>query len=672
MNPNKIKVFALPDCTECDRVEDTLKAKGISYTLVYDKRVEYRANQLGKCSSPQTPCDFISDQRKIALQKSGVNSDMKYPFVFHNDQYILRTDLETHDFSNSSATSVIKPAILIYSGDASCYYCHLAKTLLREKNIKFIVKDQKEDPFPDICGQELRSSYPKIYIDDECIGGFNELKRRNQTGKLDRYITPASSTSSDTSKSKSTAIQTPIQNKPFTQVISPSPINNGIVITENSLQILLSFLKPLPVQNETQKKILEANQYEQFIIWIKMQGQPLKTMHSWKMPDGHSFLQKLTTQTCSQLIWETVIREASLENIHTIKNYLDSDCSANKEIKMLLDYYSSKQDVYCHYSPLNEGIDQEDYCEEKIPASHLGASWEKILVVQSGLGILQGFMSALLSLLTPILEKSHFVKKLPQLRGTSLLSFILPAFVQACSTLVLYPFLTPTVWRNLEELESLSVQIETLTTYFISSFANSFAVQLGLHELQQWIEKDSSFSDTLKPYLKSIIPYLDSLDSLFPRLLSYSTYTHAKVEATGFACNQISRWIARGLSLFAITSLKKCSPKKNVAESEEVEMQEIAFQDINVTEDKLHQKKSSPSNQPHYNYSHTQPLLPALPTSYPTTNRNLSQLSSRSTELKQNTIHTQKSSKRIPLILSNEQPTEQNLTVKDRIKMFQR
>ncbi|MFZ0218939.1 MAG: hypothetical protein WAL30_01860 [Candidatus Aquirickettsiella sp.] len=573
MNANKIEVFALPDCTDCDRVEDKFKAQGISYTLVYDKKVEYRANQLGKCSSPQTPCNFIQDQRKIALQKSGIASNIQYPLVFHNDQYIPLADLEGHDFSNSHLTSMIKPSILLYNGDASCVYCQLTKELLREKNIKFITKDQKEDPFPDKCGQELRSGYPKIYINGKCIGGFNELKKLNRAGKLDRYTTQVVSTSSTrTYKSKTTAIQTPIQDKPSTQATSSSPISKGVVLTENSLQILLSLSKPFHVQDEIQKKTLEANQYGQFMLWVKMQGQPLKTMHSWKTPNGQALLKVLAINTCVPPIWETIIREAGSENIHTIKNYLEPDCSTNKEIKMLLDYYSPKQDAYCHYSPLNEGVEQEDYCEEGTLSLHHGASWGKTLAYQAAEGTTQGGLSAVSNILSQRLQCLPRLRTLPTWIKR-LIPTLVSSFLQTSVSLIRLPILGDTVWddHSEEEASDIKVILSTVATYFFSTLATGIALRLALEKTRQWIDAHYENNPRVKAVLTAFLPYLASFSNLPSLLLSQSTYTEVAKAATGFAVNFFARGTTENILSKLFNALLPSSQGNSV--SNEMEMQ---------------------------------------------------------------------------------------------------
>lgn len=66
--------------------------------------------------------------------------------------------------------------IIIYS-TATCPYCINAKNLLEEKGLEYReirvdLDDEERDKMVELSG---RTSVPQIFIDDEHIGGFDDL-----------------------------------------------------------------------------------------------------------------------------------------------------------------------------------------------------------------------------------------------------------------------------------------------------------------------------------------------------------------------------------------------------------------------------------------------------------------------------------------------------------------
>lgn len=67
--------------------------------------------------------------------------------------------------------------ITIY-GKPSCGYCNMSKTLCETKNVEYTYKeldvdydaDQFQELFPNA------RTFPQIIVDEETIGGFNELR----------------------------------------------------------------------------------------------------------------------------------------------------------------------------------------------------------------------------------------------------------------------------------------------------------------------------------------------------------------------------------------------------------------------------------------------------------------------------------------------------------------
>lgn len=78
--------------------------------------------------------------------------------------------------------------VTIY-GTTYCGYCRRAEDLLRRKGIAFDYIDVTNDPDARVELIERgdgRRTVPVIFIDDEPIGGYQELARMAATGDLDR------------------------------------------------------------------------------------------------------------------------------------------------------------------------------------------------------------------------------------------------------------------------------------------------------------------------------------------------------------------------------------------------------------------------------------------------------------------------------------------------------
>lgn len=80
--------------------------------------------------------------------------------------------------------------VIIYS-TVSCPYCMHAKELLTEKGVKYqeilIDKDPaKRDEM--LSKTNGARSVPQIFINGQHIGGFDDLKALNDSGKLDSLL----------------------------------------------------------------------------------------------------------------------------------------------------------------------------------------------------------------------------------------------------------------------------------------------------------------------------------------------------------------------------------------------------------------------------------------------------------------------------------------------------
>ena len=79
--------------------------------------------------------------------------------------------------------------IVVYSTER-CSYCVMAKKLLESKGLTYREIDVSHD---EALQQEMversgRRSVPEIFIDDDFIGGYDDLARLNATGELDRRL----------------------------------------------------------------------------------------------------------------------------------------------------------------------------------------------------------------------------------------------------------------------------------------------------------------------------------------------------------------------------------------------------------------------------------------------------------------------------------------------------
>ena len=79
--------------------------------------------------------------------------------------------------------------IVIYT-TSYCPYCFGAKAFLRSKKVEFEEIDVTDDP-PRRAEMERRSArrtVPQIFIDDRSIGGYDDVRRLDTTGELDRLL----------------------------------------------------------------------------------------------------------------------------------------------------------------------------------------------------------------------------------------------------------------------------------------------------------------------------------------------------------------------------------------------------------------------------------------------------------------------------------------------------
>lgn len=71
-----------------------------------------------------------------------------------------------------------------------CPYCHGAKNLLNEKGVDFVEYDVTEDAAKEseMRQRSGRTTVPQVFIDDEHVGGFDDLMALEQSGVLDQQL----------------------------------------------------------------------------------------------------------------------------------------------------------------------------------------------------------------------------------------------------------------------------------------------------------------------------------------------------------------------------------------------------------------------------------------------------------------------------------------------------
>ncbi len=67
-----------------------------------------------------------------------------------------------------------------------CPYCIRAKKLLEEEKLDFeeICLDGREEELKELINKTKHKTVPQIFIGSEMIGGFKELSKLRQSGKL--------------------------------------------------------------------------------------------------------------------------------------------------------------------------------------------------------------------------------------------------------------------------------------------------------------------------------------------------------------------------------------------------------------------------------------------------------------------------------------------------------
>lgn len=83
----------------------------------------------------------------------------------------------------------MKPEIIIYS-TIYCPFCVRAKALFNRKGVEFteILVDKDEQKRDEMIAKSQRMTVPQIFINDQHIGGCDDLYALDSAGKLDDLL----------------------------------------------------------------------------------------------------------------------------------------------------------------------------------------------------------------------------------------------------------------------------------------------------------------------------------------------------------------------------------------------------------------------------------------------------------------------------------------------------
>lgn len=79
--------------------------------------------------------------------------------------------------------------VVIYTKE-NCPYCHMAKDLLSSRRIAFeeIRIDLDDNKRDEMLRLSNRRTVPQIFINDQSIGGYDDLAALAKSGKLDSLL----------------------------------------------------------------------------------------------------------------------------------------------------------------------------------------------------------------------------------------------------------------------------------------------------------------------------------------------------------------------------------------------------------------------------------------------------------------------------------------------------
>lgn len=79
--------------------------------------------------------------------------------------------------------------VVIYTTE-NCPYCHMAKEFFKAHNIQFeeIRIDLDDSKREEMMQRSQRRTVPQIFINDQSIGGYDDLTKLARSGNLDNLL----------------------------------------------------------------------------------------------------------------------------------------------------------------------------------------------------------------------------------------------------------------------------------------------------------------------------------------------------------------------------------------------------------------------------------------------------------------------------------------------------
>lgn len=89
-------------------------------------------------------------------------------------------------------TRTSAPSIVMYT-QAFCAYCAAARSLLDKKQVPYEELDVTLNAKlrREMVDRSGKKTVPQIFIDDQHIGGYDELSELDRTGRLDELLEPS-------------------------------------------------------------------------------------------------------------------------------------------------------------------------------------------------------------------------------------------------------------------------------------------------------------------------------------------------------------------------------------------------------------------------------------------------------------------------------------------------
>ena len=100
------------------------------------------------------------------------------------------TDVVKDASTTESSVEVVKEAKVVMYGTRFCPYCMMARRLFNSKNIEFeeISVSSNSELWDEMEQKSGRNTVPQIFINDESLGGYDDIAELEQNGELDQIL----------------------------------------------------------------------------------------------------------------------------------------------------------------------------------------------------------------------------------------------------------------------------------------------------------------------------------------------------------------------------------------------------------------------------------------------------------------------------------------------------